>query len=200
MVYPELNDYCEELCLEGESWLPVKGWEGLYAVSSLGRVKREASDTPRYGQAKVLKAHPAGGRYPKVVLVCKRKGREKVTRSVHRLVAEAFVSNPEGKPQVNHLNSDIMDARATNLEWTTQAENIQYAFEQGRKVIKKGTDSNFCKYPASLIKDIYIEAKTSGKSQREVGEKYGVHQTVVSSLLTKKTWRHLTDKLDAEVH
>ena len=199
MIYPELNLYKDELLLEGEVWLPIKGYEGLYSVSNLGRVRREKWNTDRQDSIKVLKAHPAGKRYPKVVLCGAHKELDKSTLSVHRLVAEAFIPNPEGKPQVHHKNANVMDARAENLEWTTQSENIKFAFKEGRKVIKKGCESNLSKYGEGLVTAIYRDILKGGVPQRVIAKKWFVSQIYVSSLKTKKIWKDLTDKIDEEV-
>lgn len=199
MKYPELNNHSETLELPAEIWKPVVGWEGLYSVSSFGRVRREAWSYPRYTKPRILKAHPASGRYPKVVLVCTFENRGKKTCSVHRIVAQAFVPNKEDKPQVNHIDSDVMNAHASNLEWTTQKENIRYAFEQGRKVTRKGSDCNFTKRTEEEVRDIYLQAKLGDKSFSQIAREFGISVSSVSAIKNKGNWKHLTDKIDEEI-
>lgn len=200
MKYPELNNHSETLELPTEIWKPVVGWEGLYSVSNFGRVRREAWNYPRYTKPKILKAHPACRRYPKVVLVCTFENRGKKTCSVHRIVAQAFVPNEEGKPQVNHIDSDVMNAHASNLEWTTQKENIQYAFEQGRKTTRKGSESNLCKINEEKVTSLYREILSGEKSLNQIAKDYGIHPSSVSAIKTKRNWKHLTDKIDGEIN
>jgi len=71
------------------------------------------------------------------------------TKTIHRLVANTFIPNPENKPQVNHINGNKLDNRVENLEWNTQLENIQHAFNNG--LMPKGSEWSFSKYADDQI-------------------------------------------------
>lgn len=106
-----------------EVWLPVNGYEGIYEVSNIGRV-RSVSRKDSYGrfhksQYKSTRVNPRTG-YPVVHLA---KDGEKKLREVHRLVAEAFIPNPENKREVDHINTIRVDNRVENLRWVTSSEN-----------------------------------------------------------------------------
>jgi len=116
-----------------EIWKEIKGFEGKYDVSNLGRVKSFQKETRR-GQ-RILKPRNTPDGYPSCSL-CKNGTVKRAT--VHRLVAEAFIPNPENKPEVNHINGIKTDNRIENLEWCTHQENIQHAFDSGLKISPKG--------------------------------------------------------------
>lgn len=116
-----------------EEWRDVEGYKGTYQVSNLGRVKRLAKtivDTSgrTYNQPeKVLGTAKKSQRYPMVDLYLNNQ--RKNTR-VHRLVAHAFLGDP-GDLVVNHKNGNRFDNRVSNLEYVTQGENIQHAYDIG---------------------------------------------------------------------
>lgn len=97
-----------------EEWRDVPGYEGLYQVSNLGRVY--SFKTNRY-----LKMGINSHGYKRAPLL---KDDKTQLRNVHRLVALAFIPNPDNKPNVDHINGDKTDNRVTNLKWATQKENI----------------------------------------------------------------------------
>lgn len=104
-----------------EIWKDVGGYEGLYQVSNLGRVKRLKG---KYMKSdKLLKQVKLDSGYIAVGL-CKHNKAKNFR--VHRLVAEAFIPNPEEKPQVNHINEDKTNNMVSNLEWMTAKENNNY--------------------------------------------------------------------------
>lgn len=104
-----------------EVWKDIKGYEGLYQVSNLGRVKRLKG---KYMKSdKLLKQVTLDSGYIAVGL-CKHNKAKNFR--VHRLVAEAFIPNPEEKPQVNHINEDKTNNMVSNLEWMTAKENNNY--------------------------------------------------------------------------
>lgn len=96
-----------------ENWKDIEGYEGVYQVSNLGRVKRVNSH-------RVLKAGKHTGGYLKVNL---SKNGSKSTKTIHRLVAQAFIPNSENKPGVNHIDENKTNNMASNLEWSTSKEN-----------------------------------------------------------------------------
>lgn len=118
-----------------EIWKDIKGYEGLYKVSNLGRVKNVVSTTRKgkgnYARPERIKAQRAmqskKNKNVKYYGVALSKNGEVKTKLVHRLVAEAFIPNTQGKPFVNHKNGNGFDNNVNNLEWCTNSENQMHA-------------------------------------------------------------------------
>lgn len=104
-----------------EVWKDIKGYEGMYQVSNYGNVR--SLDYRRMGAIKVLK--PFNDKYG-YKAICLVKNKQKHTFTVHRLVAIAFISNPNNYPCVNHKNEIRDDNRVENLEWCTVKYNTNY--------------------------------------------------------------------------
>lgn len=102
-----------------EVWASIKGYEGLYEVSNYGNVR-----SLKYGKIKYLKpAKNKGGYY--FVILCKN-GKTKNFR-IHRLVANAFIENPNNYPQINHKDEDKTNNKASNLEWCNNQYNKRFS-------------------------------------------------------------------------
>lgn len=145
--------------LPEEEWKPIAGYEGLYEISNIGRVKSvgfyvNGAIKPRYTRARLRVNGSSTNSYPKVEL-CNGSGGIK-TMLVHRLVAEAFVPNPLGLDVVHHLDEDKTNPRFDNLEWTTRGGNVQDWFK--RRTIAVGLDTI----------EAIIEAHKLGKTTAEI--------------------------------
>lgn len=98
-----------------EIWKNIDGYDGKYMISSLGRVK-----SLLFGKEKILKPKTDKDGYKLINLY---KDKKSYTLKIHRLVCEAFIPNPDNKPQVDHINTIRDDNRIENLRWCTQSEN-----------------------------------------------------------------------------
>ena len=104
-----------------EVWKDIMGYEGLYQVSNLGRIKSLGNNKNK--KEKIIKIWNDRNSYLNVVL--HKKGVRKRCL-VHRLVAETFISNPENKPEVNHKDCNRTNNIVGNLEWCTRRDNSKY--------------------------------------------------------------------------
>ena len=126
---------------EKEIWKPVVGFENLYEVSNMGRVKsleRTVWSGLNGGcyitiPERILKPRKASG-YLQVALYKDGKGKWCL---VHRLVASAFIPNPQGLPEVNHISEDKADNNLENLEWVSPKENVNHGTRNKRMAEKK---------------------------------------------------------------
>ena len=107
--------------MKGEIWKDVKDYEGLYQVSNMGRVK--SLNYNKTGKERIMKSYDSGHGYLQVQLCKDGKGK---CYYVHRLVATAFLENPEGYNEVNHLDEDKTNNCVENLEYCSRLYNINY--------------------------------------------------------------------------
>ncbi len=129
------NRHHPEFWETGLEWRDVKGYEGYYQVSNFGDVRSVDRVVPRAGSkgdvfkpGQDLKANITPKGYVRISLV--RDGQQR-NHMVHRLVAEAFIDNPDGKPEVNHRNGNKQNNHVANLEWSTTCENLVHAYDTG---------------------------------------------------------------------
>ena len=119
-----------------EVWKPVVGYEGLYEVSNMGRVKslgNGKSNNSSYSKERILKGRKTHRGYLRVNLYKNNKAKDYY---IHRLVAEAFIPNIDNLPCINHKDENPKNNHVTNLEWVTYKENNNYG-THNEKVAEK---------------------------------------------------------------
>ena len=112
-----------------EIWKDIKGYEGLYQVSNLGRVKSLKNSSGKSRER--IKTLRVSNRGYYLVNLCKNRYYE--TKSVHRLVAEAFIPNPENLPVINHKDENQLNNNFDNLEWCSQKYNLNYSAKRKKE-------------------------------------------------------------------
>lgn len=161
-----------------ERWLPVAGFEGLYEVSDQGRVKslkrlvKRKTKGDYIVKERILKPFTRGDGY---VFVPLSKNGTRCTKSVHRLVAEAFIPNPDNLPEVNHKDENKSNNELGNLEWCDQEYNSNYGTSKvrlGDKVAKK----------VSAI-DVHGRVVATFRSQSDAERMTGISQSSISACI-----------------
>ena len=187
-----------------EIWRPITAHPD-YEVSNLGRVRRVTDVTypmPNGGTATKARA----GQLLKIGSFQRWRGSLPYSRvslqvrgsarpfHVHRLVAEAFVPNPDNKPCVNHINSDVSDARAVNLEWCTYKENADHSYLAGRSgppPAPFGVEHRSAKLTDDAVRQIR-KMSASGMSNAKVAKVFGINRSCVSRIRCGLQWKHVT--------
>lgn len=173
-----------------EIWKPIDGTNGMYEVSDTGKVR--SLNYLGHGETRELALCADHKGYLRVRL-CMSDGK-RVTRKVHRLVAQAFIDNPENKPEVNHKNGDKMCNHAWNLEWASARENTIHAYREGLKEKTRercremGKRNGGKHLEAQMTPVIATDIKTGEtrryKSQREAAKETGAQQANIHKVLT----------------
>ena len=172
--------------MENEIWKDIDGYEGLYQVSNLGRVK--SLNYHRTGKERIMKPKKDSKGYLQVLLCKESKVKHYF---VHRLVAVAFVDNPQNLPIINHIDENPKNNNANNLEWCTQKYNINYGTRnkkaseklRGRKLSEEHKEkiAEKMKNNPKKIKPIIGISKVSGlilefPSLKEASRQTGINQ------------------------
>lgn len=160
-----------------EIWRDIGGYAGLYQVSNLGRVKSF------HNGGRILKSHPDHKGYLRISL--SRDDKTK-TCKVHRLVATAFIPNPEDKPEVNHIDGNPRNNHVDNLEWCTASENRRHAYATG--LIPQGENHARAKLTNEQAR--YIRENPDGLTGRELARQFGVDPVTISEIQRGKTYRN----------
>lgn len=170
--------------------IEIQGYEGLYSVTPDGRVWSHPKGTnTKNGRWLSL---DNSGRYPVVGLT--KDGSTK-RHSVHRLVAKAYVPNPDSLPQVNHINGNRTDNRAENLEWATASDNCIHAWNTGLQVATEDHKASARKagygrrlFSMEQAEDIRAAYASGDMNQYELAAQYNTSQAVINGIVLNKTY------------
>lgn len=180
-----------------EIWKPCPEFEDHYEVSNLGRIRSKAVFIPHDGMFN----KDVGGYIKKIKLHNQQMNRygylhtklckygKCVHRTVHRLVAKAFIPNPDNLVQVNHIDGDKTNNTVSNLEWVSRSQNIKHAYSTGlmNSDHLKGSKHPNSKITEEVVKDI----RSSNLKNKELAEKYNISSATVSNIRNRITWKHL---------
>lgn len=176
-----------------EQWNPVSGYEGWYEVSNLGNVRsvdrivfhHRTGSAKWKGKRLFQKANRNG--YIMVTLVRQRK---RMTFTVHKLVADAFIPNPRGVLYVDHVDGNRQNNRLDNLERVTMLENNQRARAKGRLPV--GERVWTAKLTSAQVVEIRRKYK-DGATPSALSQEYGIDASHIGKIGRGEKWRHIKD-------
>jgi predicted DNA-binding protein (UPF0251 family) len=171
--------------MKEEIWLGVEGYEELYQVSNLGRVK--SLKYRRTGKEKLLTLLTDKYGYLHIKLC--RNYQEKSVK-VHRLIAKAFIPNLENKKEVNHIDGIKANNHVSNLEWATRSENMKHAFRTGLWFPNptKGEEHYQAKLSKEEVHKICTLYWVEGVSQSKIAKIFNCSQSNIWSIVNGKNW------------
>lgn len=172
--------------MDGETIRPVPGHEGLYSVTSHGRV---FSHRYKMGDRTVelsQTTHPEGYKRVKFPL-----GYPGSHIKVHRLVAMAFHPNQNNLPQVNHLDGNKGNNHYLNLEWTDNSGNQRHAFDMGLQSDRKGEAHNMHKLTEKDVYEIRELLQKGDMTLKAIGDIFGVSMYCIHDIKRGRSWTHL---------
>ena len=169
--------------LENEVWKDIPSYDGRYQVSNLGRIRSLNHKNPHIITYSI---HHKG--YLESRLYFHDNGILKMkSHKVHRIVAEAFIPNPENKPCVNHIDGDKTNNKVENLEWVSYKDNTKHAME----VLGHGRRKITTKEAEQIRKNVLLRKYSSLK---EIEKEYNISQSVISTILTNRTYKTETSE------
>lgn len=160
-----------------EEWRDIKNFEGVFKVSSFGRIKCVSIKCERgnYGKLGIFKQTLTRKKYLAISF-------RHQTQLIHRIVAKAFIENPFNKQTINHIDTIKINNFYKNLEWNTNLENLHHAIEN--KLHRKNHKRNDI-IVYDLDKIISLK-KTTGISNRQIAKEYKVTHSTISNLIEKR--------------
>jgi hypothetical protein len=182
--------------MEQEVWENISNSD-FYAVSNLGKVKRlehrkwnSHNNSYNNCREKILSINYNNSKHYGRIAIFFQDGTKKVC-GIHRLVAENFINNPLGLPQVNHLDGNKENNQTSNLEWSSPENNMQHRIHiLGIKPWKNGEDCNFTILTEEQVLSI-PSLLSEGVNKREIAKMFGVSPSTITEITSGRSWKHL---------
>ena len=176
-----------------EIWKDVVDYKGIYEVSNFGNVRsvdriityKNGVKVPYKGELKSQVVDKYGYNY--VSLYENQRHKQGM---VHRMVAQAFIPNPEKMPQVNHIDGDKLNNSLENLEWVTPQENLAHAKETGLLEGVSGEGHYKSKLKESDVKETRERSK-NGETYQSLADEFGVVKSTIGFIVNRQTWGHI---------
>lgn len=161
-----------------EVFKDIINYEGYYQISNLGNVKSLITN-------KILKYAIDGNGYKHIAL-CKNGQR---SFRIHKLIANAFISNPENKPCINHKDGNKLNNTISNLEHCTFSENRFHAVKTGLHISAKGEKAGGSKLTEKEVIEI---RNLQGKyTKQQIADKFNIGITMIRNIHNYKNWKHI---------
>jgi hypothetical protein len=179
-----------------EVFKPIENYEGLYEISNFGRVKtlyKKRYHTILHTKKIMIREYPEKimslqidkGGYLRIHL--RKIGNKSKLFGVHRLVAQAFIPNPNNFPFTNHIDNNVKNNNVDNLEWVTAKSNSNHMILCNRQI--KGEQVNTSKLKENDVREIINLGNKF--TQTQLAKKFGVTQTVIGGILRNESWKSI---------
>jgi len=167
--------------MEEEIWKEIEGFEGLYQVSNFGNVKSFKNKKSTHKSFHIMKNMVTTHGYYYVMIYNDKRHAERN----HRLVAKAFIPNPENKPHINHIDGNKLNNHVSNLEWCTQSENLYHSFKIGLSTINDFQKDLLIKRTKERCSIKVVNTKTNQQydSIKIAAKEYGIGYRALSRRL-----------------
>ena len=173
-----------------EEWKDIDGFDGVYKVSNHGKIISYLTN-PKLLAGTI---NESGYRYANL-----RKMNQTKCLRWHRIVAKAFLPNPNNLPEINHIDGNKLNNCVSNLEWCTRKQNMVHAKENGlmpsdvdaKHLYKKGESNIKSKLKKNEVLEIRRMYKLGGCTHRDLAKHFGISRGHVSRVLSKHVWTHI---------
>lgn len=159
-----------------------------YEVNELGEIFRIGNTTPKY-QSVNRDGYKVVGLW---------KDNKSTAKTVHRLVALAFIPNPENKPCVNHIDGNKQNNHVSNLEWMTYSENTIHSFKNGLQIPLKGEDVSVALHTNEQVHEI-CKLMEQGLRNIEITQNYGYSKSLLKNIRNGDSWEHIKSQYNIPV-